>query len=119
MFLTVILQPPSPSIAKAFPSIKYGGGRQSLHFRDKFGCGLGSNKHGEGLRYKEDGLDIDAGSELVRRIAKMAPGIGGLVDHLPSFVTENGIMVLVPSTDEGEEMAIISAATRYHSLIIC
>ena len=31
---------------------------------------------GGGLTYKEAGVDIDAGSELVRRIAKMAPGIG-------------------------------------------
>ena len=30
-----------------------------------------------GLTYKDAGVDIDAGSELVRRIAKMAPGIGG------------------------------------------
>lgn len=29
------------------------------------------------LTYKDAGVDIDAGSELVRRIAKMAPGIGG------------------------------------------
>jgi phosphoribosylformylglycinamidine cyclo-ligase len=31
----------------------------------------------EGLTYRGAGVDIDAGSELVRRIAKMAPGIGG------------------------------------------
>jgi len=30
------------------------------------------------LTYKDAGVDIDAGSELIRRIAKMAPGIGGL-----------------------------------------
>jgi phosphoribosylformylglycinamidine cyclo-ligase len=30
-----------------------------------------------GLTYREAGVDIDAGAELVRRIAKMAPGIGG------------------------------------------
>ncbi|KAL5052681.1 hypothetical protein RYX36_033363, partial [Vicia faba] len=32
---------------------------------------------GKGLTCKDAGVDIDAGSELVRRIAKMAPGIGG------------------------------------------
>jgi len=36
----------------------------------------GGNESG-GLTYKDAGVDIDAGSELVRRIAKMAPGIGG------------------------------------------
>ena len=30
-----------------------------------------------GLTYRESGVDIDAGAELVRRIAKMTPGIGG------------------------------------------
>lgn len=44
---------------------------------------LSKNESGErasghgGLTYKDAGVDIDAGSELVRRIAKMAPGIGG------------------------------------------
>lgn len=37
----------------------------------------GSNKYEDGLTYKSAGVDIDAGSELVKRIAKMAPGIGG------------------------------------------
>nr|DAD33171.1 TPA_asm: hypothetical protein HUJ06_012022 [Nelumbo nucifera] len=32
---------------------------------------------GEGLTYKDAGVDIDAGSELVRRISKMVSGIGG------------------------------------------
>lgn len=36
-----------------------------------------SNKYEDGLTYKSAGVDIDAGSELVKRIAKMAPGIGG------------------------------------------
>jgi len=31
----------------------------------------------QGLTYRDAGVDIDAGAELVRRIAKMAPGIGG------------------------------------------
>lgn len=37
----------------------------------------GGNKYEGGLTYKSAGVDIDAGSELVKRIAKMAPGIGG------------------------------------------
>ena len=35
------------------------------------------NGNGAGLSYKDAGVDIDAGTELVQRIAKMAPGIGG------------------------------------------
>lgn len=31
----------------------------------------------DGPTYKDAGVDIDAGSELVKRIAKMVPGIGG------------------------------------------
>ncbi|CDP17997.1 unnamed protein product [Coffea canephora] len=31
----------------------------------------------DGLTYKDAGVHIDAGSELVRRMAKMTPGIGG------------------------------------------
>lgn len=37
----------------------------------------------ESLTYKGAGVDIDAGSELVRRIAKMAPGIGGFGGLFP------------------------------------
>ncbi|XP_078168291.1 phosphoribosylformylglycinamidine cyclo-ligase, chloroplast / phosphoribosyl-aminoimidazole synthetase / AIR synthase (PUR5) [Carex rostrata] len=39
---------------------------------------------GKGLTYKDAGVDINAGTELVRRIAKMAPeigGFGGLYEH--------------------------------------
>lgn len=44
-----------------------------------------SSNRGEtgGLTYKEAGVDIDAGSELVKRIAKMAPGIGGFGGLFP------------------------------------
>ncbi|XP_047342046.1 phosphoribosylformylglycinamidine cyclo-ligase, chloroplastic/mitochondrial-like [Impatiens glandulifera] len=49
---------------------------------------------GGGLTYKEAGVDIDAGSELVRRIAKMAPGIGGFGGLFPL-----GDSYLVAGTD--------------------
>ncbi|XP_071929270.1 phosphoribosylformylglycinamidine cyclo-ligase, chloroplastic/mitochondrial-like [Coffea arabica] len=48
----------------------------------------------EGLTYKDAGVDIDAGSELVRRIAKMAPGIGGFGGLYPL-----GDSYLVAGTD--------------------
>ncbi|XVF80649.1 hypothetical protein PTKIN_Ptkin15bG0090900 [Pterospermum kingtungense] len=47
-----------------------------------------------GLTYKDSGVDIDAGSELVRRIAKMAPGIGGFGGLYPL-----GDSYLVAGTD--------------------
>ncbi|KAK9949866.1 hypothetical protein M0R45_005377 [Rubus argutus] len=46
------------------------------------------------LTYKDAGVDIDAGSELVRRIAKMAPGIGGFGGLFPL-----GDSYLVAGTD--------------------
>lgn len=52
------------------------------------------SNHEEGLTYKEAGVDIDAGSELVRRIAKMAPGIGGFGGLFPL-----GDSYLVAGTD--------------------
>lgn len=36
-----------------------------------------------GLTYKDSGVDIDAGNELVKRIAKMTPGIGGFGGVFP------------------------------------
>ncbi|KAK8565523.1 hypothetical protein V6N13_020622 [Hibiscus sabdariffa] len=47
-----------------------------------------------GLTYKDAGVDIDAGTELVRRIAKMAPGIGGFGGLFPL-----GDSYLVAGTD--------------------
>ncbi|PIN06695.1 Phosphoribosylformylglycinamidine cyclo-ligase [Handroanthus impetiginosus] len=44
---------------------------------------MAAQDQGEGLTYKDAGVDIDAGSELVRRIAKMAPGIGGFGGLFP------------------------------------
>lgn len=61
---------------------------------------LSKNDSGEsfsrngGLTYKDAGVDIDAGSELVRRIAKMAPGIGGFGGLFPL-----GDSYLVAGTD--------------------
>ncbi|KAF5948285.1 hypothetical protein HYC85_014242 [Camellia sinensis] len=49
---------------------------------------------GGGLTYKDAGVDIDAGSELVRRIAKMAPVIGGFGGLFPL-----GDSYLVAGTD--------------------
>ena len=37
----------------------------------------------DSLNYKDSGVDIDAGAELVKRIAKMAPGIGGFGGLFP------------------------------------
>ena len=36
-----------------------------------------------GLSYKDSGVDIDAGAELVRRIQKLNPSIGGFSGLVP------------------------------------
>lgn len=46
-----------------------------------------------GLTYKDAGVDIDAGSELVRRIAKMAPGIGGFGGLFPLGMVQGVIFL--------------------------
>ncbi|KAG8362909.1 hypothetical protein BUALT_BualtUnG0024900 [Buddleja alternifolia] len=51
----------------------------------------------EGLACKEAGVDIDAGSELVRRIAKMAPGIGGFGGLFPlACLSQSYRMFILP-----------------------
>lgn len=37
----------------------------------------------EGLSYKDAGVDIDAGNELVKRIQKLNPSIGGFSGLVP------------------------------------
>ena len=39
--------------------------------------------HGGGLSYRDAGVDIDAGNELVRRIQKLNPSIGGFSGMVP------------------------------------
>ncbi|GBG73528.1 hypothetical protein CBR_g16871 [Chara braunii] len=53
-----------------------------------------SGDGGTGLTYKEAGVDIDAGAELVKRIAAMVPGIGGFGGLYPF-----GDSYLVAGTD--------------------
>lgn len=53
-----------------------------VYSKNKVAC-LANSNQGESLTYKDAGVDIDAGSELVRRIAKMAPGIGGFGGLFP------------------------------------
>ncbi|KAL6586792.1 Phosphoribosylformylglycinamidine cyclo-ligase, chloroplastic [Orobanche minor] len=50
----------------------------------KKGTGIeGHTDDEEGLTYKDSSVDIDASEELVRRIAKRAPGIGGFSGLVP------------------------------------
>ncbi|KAI6705830.1 hypothetical protein NL676_008792 [Syzygium grande] len=63
--------------------MNYGGTQARARAKNIFRkCSI-SAKMAEGLTYKDAGVDIDAGSELVRRIAKMAPGIGGFGGLFP------------------------------------
>ncbi|PON61675.1 Phosphoribosylformylglycinamidine cyclo-ligase [Parasponia andersonii] len=67
---------------------------------------------GAGLTYKDAGVDIDAGSELVRRIAKMAPGIGGFGGLYPL-----GDSYLVAGTDGVGTKLKLAFETGIHETI--
>lgn len=67
--------------------------RSRLIERLRISCsGVGSGSRG--LTYKDAGVDIDAGSELVRRIAKLAPGIGGFGGLFPLGISDS--LCIVP-----------------------
>ncbi|KAI5671041.1 hypothetical protein M9H77_11405 [Catharanthus roseus] len=66
----------------------------------------------EKLTYKDAGVDIDAGSELVRRIAKMAPGIGGFGGLFPL-----GDSYLVAGTDGVGTKLKLAFETGIHETI--
>ncbi|KAE8693722.1 Phosphoribosylformylglycinamidine cyclo-ligase [Hibiscus syriacus] len=65
-----------------------------------------------GLTYKDAGVDIDAGTELVRRIAKMAPGIGGFGGLYPL-----GDSYLVAGTDGVGTKLKLAFETGIHETI--
>jgi phosphoribosylformylglycinamidine cyclo-ligase len=68
------------------------------------------------ITYKKAGVDIDAGNELVRRIKKMAPRIGGFSDGivLPKGYKEP---VLIGCTDGvGTKLAIAQALERHDTI---
>ncbi|XP_054807178.1 phosphoribosylformylglycinamidine cyclo-ligase, chloroplastic/mitochondrial-like [Prosopis cineraria] len=66
----------------------------------------------QGLTYKDAGVDIDAGSELVRRIARMAPGIGGFGGLFPL-----GDSYLVAGTDGVGTKVMLAFETGIHVTI--
>ena len=68
------------------------------------------------ITYKKAGVDIDAGNELVRRIKKMAPRIGGFSDGmaLPKGYREP---ILIGCTDGvGTKLAIAQALDRHDTI---
>ncbi|KAH8489098.1 hypothetical protein H0E87_024658 [Populus deltoides] len=80
------------------------------------------------LTYKDAGVDIDAGSELIRRIAKMAPGIGGLFPlgmlfagffllHFLLSFSHTGDSYLVAGTDGGGTKLKLAFETGIHETI--
>ncbi|GAB2298384.1 Phosphoribosylformylglycinamidine cyclo-ligase, chloroplastic/mitochondrial [Dionaea muscipula] len=72
----------------------------------------GGGGGGGGLTYKDAGVDIDAGTELVRRIAKMAPGIGGFGGLYPL-----GDSYLVAGTDGVGTKLKLAFETGIHDTI--
>ncbi|XP_059439732.1 phosphoribosylformylglycinamidine cyclo-ligase, chloroplastic [Corylus avellana] len=73
---------------------------------------VAKNNSGDSLTYKDAGVDIDAGSELVRRIAKMAPGIGGFGGLFPL-----GDSYLVAGTDGVGTKLKLAFETGIHETI--
>ncbi|KMZ76430.1 Phosphoribosylformylglycinamidine cyclo-ligase [Zostera marina] len=65
-----------------------------------------------GLTYKDAGVDIDAGTELVKRIAKMTPGIGGFGGLFPF-----GDSYLVAGTDGVGTKLKLAFETGIHNTI--
>ncbi|KAM0857431.1 hypothetical protein ACQ4PT_048473 [Festuca glaucescens] len=77
------------------------------------GSGSGSSSADEeGMTYKGAGVDIDAGTELVRRIRKMAPGIGGFGGLFP-----HGDEYLVAGTDGVGTKLKLAFETGIHDTI--
>ncbi|WOL16441.1 phosphoribosylformylglycinamidine cyclo-ligase [Canna indica] len=72
----------------------------------------GGESGSRGLTYKDAGVDIDAGTELVRRIAKMAPGIGGFGGLFPL-----GDSYLVAGTDGVGTKLKLAFETGIHETI--
>ncbi|KAF8726970.1 hypothetical protein HU200_019458 [Digitaria exilis] len=118
------LRGPTSSTAPA-PAARRGPGHpHSLRFpqsgegmrRASVACSSTSAAGDEGMTYKGAGVDIDAGAELVRRICKLAPGIGGFgglfpfgicFDHL-IIVLLNSPFVLVPTRARGRDHYLVA-----------
>ncbi|PKA59277.1 Phosphoribosylformylglycinamidine cyclo-ligase, chloroplastic/mitochondrial [Apostasia shenzhenica] len=99
----IAIPPVSVSVRSPNCSVSISGGRISC---------LSSADGGKGLTYKEAGVDIDAGAELVRRIAKMAPGIGGFGGFFPL-----GDSYLVAGTDGVGTKLKLAFETGIHETI--
>ena len=58
-------------------------GVQQRHRRRRAALRASSSSGSGGLSYKDAGVDIDAGNELVKRIQKLNPNIGGFSGMVP------------------------------------
>ncbi|GBF92059.1 phosphoribosylformylglycinamidine cyclo-ligase [Raphidocelis subcapitata] len=81
-------QPRAPAAPRALPPRAPAGGRR------RAAPPRAAAANGGGLSYKAAGVDIDAGDELVRRIQKLNPSIGGFSGLVPF-----GDSFLVAGTD--------------------
>nr|CAB3460461.1 unnamed protein product [Digitaria exilis] len=114
------LRGPTSSTAPA-PAARRGPGHpHSLRFpqsgegmrRASVACSSTSAAGDEGMTYKGAGVDIDAGAELVRRICKLAPGIGGFGGLFPF-----GDHYLVAGTDGVGTKLKLAFETGIHDTI--
>lgn len=95
-----------------FLAVRDKGAKQSLIVSMSKNNETESSDSSNSLTYKDAGVDIDAGSELVRRIAKMAPGIGGFGGLFPL-----GDSYLVAGTDGVGTKLKLAFETGIHDTI--
>ena len=79
-------------------------------------CRAAAAAHRGGLSYKDAGVDIDAGNELVRRIQKLNPNIGGFSGMVP-FGERVGERLHGRVGSEGGGSSAWLPATQHHSLL--
>lgn len=66
-----------------------------------------------GLNYKDSGVDIDAGAELVRRIQKLNPSIGGFSGLVPFGEPTNHPQLILDSLQHVTAM-VLESGEEFH-----
>ncbi|KAJ8433936.1 hypothetical protein Cgig2_001865 [Carnegiea gigantea] len=105
-------KPTSYALSRKLPSLSVTDELKRILLKNRVVSMSSNVNESGGLTYKDAGVDIDAGSELVRRIAKMAPGIGGFGGLYPL-----GDSYLVAGTDGVGTKLKLAFETGIHETI--